>query len=264
MIIYNTDSARVEYYLPPDNWAAIQAPFAGGHSCTAAIDCASEICVDGYCCNTLCTGNCNRCNVVGSLGTCTDVASDCTGNCDVCTSGNCAAVAATCTGNCVVCSGSGTAYNCAASNALCSNTTASCGCSGSETVFNCTTCTSDPYGVCGHPTCSSYTCTQAYDNDVACSTCHTCSSGSCTAHVAVGVTGLNCTATHYRCDGNGTCTAPQNSGCAYSGTSSCTTYCAAKPNVGWCISNSAYSCGDNDRGCAYVGANYCNCGWYTY
>ena len=36
MIIYNTDSFRVEYYLP-DAWAAIQAPFAGGHSCTCLL-----------------------------------------------------------------------------------------------------------------------------------------------------------------------------------------------------------------------------------
>ena len=207
LMVYNTDTARVEYYLP-DAWAAIQAPFAGGHSCTAAIDCASEICVDGYCCNTLCTGNCNRCNVVGSLGTCTEVASDCTGNCDVCSSGNCAAVEAMCTGNCDVCSGSGTAYTCAASNALCSNNTSSCGCSGSGTSFNCSTCTDDPYGVCGHPTCSSYTCDQAYDNGTACATCKTCSSGSCSAYVPAGTTGLNCTATHYRCNGGGACTAP--------------------------------------------------------
>ena len=183
LMVYNTDSFRVEYYLP-DAWAAIQAPFAGGHSCTAAIDCASEICVDGYCCNTLCTGNCNRCNVVGYLGTCTNVDADCTGNCDVCSGGNCAA-----------------------SNALCSNTPSSCGCSGSGLVFNCGTCTDDPYGLCGHPTCSSYTCGQAYDNGVYCALCKSCSSGSC-VNVAAGTSGYGCTATHYRCNGTGSCTAP--------------------------------------------------------
>ena len=149
LMVYNTDSYRVEYYLP-DVWAAIQAPFAGGHSCTAAIDCASEICVDGYCCNTLCTGNCNRCNIAGSLGTCTDAASDCTGNCDICSSGNCAAVAATCTGNCSTCSGSGTTYNCAAVEATC---TGNCDtCSGSGTAYSCaanaTLCTTACVGVC--------------------------------------------------------------------------------------------------------------------
>jgi len=134
LMVYNTDSFRVEYYLP-DAWSAIQAPFAQAHSCTAAIDCASEMCVDGYCCSTLCAGNCDRCNVVGSLGTCTDVVSDCTGNCDVCTSGNCAASASLCTGNCDVCTGSGTVFDCSVNVALC---TGNCDqCTGSGTVYNC-------------------------------------------------------------------------------------------------------------------------------
>jgi len=174
MMIYNTDSARVEYYLP-DAWSAIQAPFAQAHSCTATIDCASEICVDGYCCGTLCAGNCDRCNVVGSLGTCTNVDSDCTGNCDVCSAGNCAASASLCTGNCDTCSGSGTVFDCSANVALCtgncdqctgSGTAYSCvadaglctticqrTCSGSDTNYNCTSSDSnwgaDTYGCTG-------------------------------------------------------------------------------------------------------------------
>ena len=243
MIIYNTDSARVEYYLPPGNWAAIQAPFAGGHSCTAAIDCASEICVDGYCCNTLCTGNCNRCNVAGSLGTCTDANSDCTGNCDICSSGNCAA-----------------------NNALCSNTTTSCTCTGSGTVFNCITCTDDPYGVCGHPICSSYTCGQAYDNGVACATCKTCTSGSCSSFVAAGVTGLNCTATHYRCDGAGNCTAPTTNTCTTCGGTqyTCTVRCVTLCGYAGC-SNMAYAnCAIRAGGCEYANAESCICWQWTY
>jgi len=196
MIIYNTDSARVEYYLPPDNWAAIQAPFAGGHSCTAAIDCASEICVDGYCCNTLCTGNCNHCNVAGSLGTCTDVNSDCTGNCDICSSGNCAANVALCTGNCDTCSGSGTAYSCAAVPTMCTGTCTAC--TGSGTAYSCT-------------------------------------------FVANGVTGLNCTAAHYRCDGNGSCTNPT------------TTFCVGGGD--WCPAR--YDCQSLCPG----GLAYCIAGW---
>ena len=189
MMIYNTDSARVEYYLP-DAWASIQAPFATAHSCTAAIDCASEICVDGYCCNTLCTGNCNRCNVVGSLGTCTDVASDCTGNCDVCSAGNCAAVQATCTGNCDTCSGSGTAYSCAASDSLC---TGNCDtCSGSGTAYSCAASASLCTGDCD--TCSgSGTAYNCAASNALCSTCYYCT-GSGTifncAAVAAGTSGM--------------------------------------------------------------------------
>jgi len=321
LMVYNTDSFRVEYYLP-DAWSAIQAPFAQAHSCTAAIDCASEICVDGYCCNTLCAGNCDRCNVVGSLGICTNVDSDCTGNCDVCTSGNCAASASLCTGNCDqctgsetayscvaveetctgncdtcsgsgtayscaavdatctgncdtcsgsgtayscaasaglctgncdVCSGSGTVYNCAASNALCSNTASSCYCSGSGTVFNCQSCP-DTYGVCGHPTCSSYSCGNAYDNGVYCSTCHYCSSGSCSGHYAAGYYGAGCTASHYRCDGNGNCTAPYGADVCLSNPvfTSCNTTCGARPCVGmYVVPACAYyfdNCAANYRG----------------
>ena len=267
LMIYNTDYDQVQTYTQTA-WSGITGSKDLGIECASAMDCASGFCVDSVCCDTSldnCSGNCRRCNVAGSMGVCIDVDSDCTGNCDVCTSGNCAAsaslctgncdqctgsgtayscsanasvctgncvtcsgsgtaysctaVEATCTGNCDVCSGSGTAYNCAASNALCSNTTSSCNCSGSGTAFNCSTCP-DTYGLCGHPTCSSYTCGQAYDNGAACSTCHTCSSGSCTVHVPAGSTGMNCTAAHYRCDGAGNCTAPTTTACIYGGISS--------------------------------------------
>jgi len=227
MMIYNTDTARVEYYLP-DDWSSIQSPFAQAHSCTAALDCASEICVDGYCCDIVCTGTCNRCNVVGSLGTCTEVASDCTGNCDVCSAGNCepnaslctgncvtcsgsgtnyscTANAALCTGNCDVCSGSGTAYSCAANDTVCSSNTSSCGCEGSGTVFNCASCP-DTYGVCGTPTCSNYTCgndTADFDNDQ-CATCSICSSGACVTKPR-GTQGYGCTGCNY-CSGEASCT----------------------------------------------------------
>jgi len=123
-------------------------------ACTLDGDCDSTHCVDTVCCATICDGNCNRCNVAGSIGTCTDVNSDCTGNCDICSSGNCAASVSLCTGNCDICSGSGTAYSCAASNALCSNTASSCNCSGSGTAFNCQACNS-----CYE--CSSYSCIAA-------------------------------------------------------------------------------------------------------
>src|SRR5262249_37445239 len=44
-----------------------------GQACAAASDCLSGSCVDGYCCNSVCTGTCLACNVTGSLGTCTPV-----------------------------------------------------------------------------------------------------------------------------------------------------------------------------------------------
>jgi len=287
LIVYNTTDKTVQIYTS-GAWTNIGGKLSSGVVCSLDGDCDSAHCVDGVCCDTVCSGTCEDCNVAGSLGTCTDVASDCTGNCDVCTSGNCAANASLCTGNCDtcsgsgtayncaasvslctgncdVCSGSGTAYNCAASNALCSNTTSSCNCSGSGTVFNCQSCPDDPYGVCGHPTCSSYTCGTAYDNGVACSTCHTCSSGFCTAHVSAGSTGLNCTATHYRCDGAGGCTAPTSTICetAYTATMSGTSACAAAGYDGCefvygnlSCSGVAYFCSAGGCACSTICWNY--------
>lgn len=132
----------------------------------------------------------------------------CDGNCSTNDSdGTCISDGSKCAGDCAVCSGAGP-YNCAASDALCLNNTSSCGCSGSDTSFSCTSCTDDPYGVCGHPICSSYTCDQAYDDGGTCATCKTCSSGSC-VNVDAGTSGYGCTTgDHYRCDGEGNCTAP--------------------------------------------------------
>ena len=44
--------------------------------CTGNTECASGFCVDGYCCNSLCDGQCQACNLGGSLnGACNTVGS---------------------------------------------------------------------------------------------------------------------------------------------------------------------------------------------
>jgi len=217
---------------------------ANGVTCSTGGDCCSGNCVNGYCCNTTCIGNCDRCNVAGSLGTCTNVNADCTGNCDVCSGGNCAA-----------------------SNALCSNTTASCGCSGSGTVFNCTSCTTDPYGVCGHPICSAYTCSQAYDNGICCAQCHYCSSGSCSAHYYTGYVGCGCTYEHHYCE-DGSCNEQWTVACVKftnPGNMACTLWCPMQ-GYGRCFYHStSASCGTNNGNCDYVfETGYCACKEYTF
>jgi hypothetical protein len=42
-----------------------------GDACSYGWTCNTGKCVDGYCCNSACTGECNRCDVAGSVGTCT-------------------------------------------------------------------------------------------------------------------------------------------------------------------------------------------------
>jgi hypothetical protein len=54
-----------------------------GHSCTAATDCVSGSCADGFCCSTDCSGPCQTCAALGAIGTCipadvnTDPRNDC-------------------------------------------------------------------------------------------------------------------------------------------------------------------------------------------
>jgi N-acetylneuraminic acid mutarotase len=44
-----------------------------GIACSQNSACASGSCVDGYCCNSACAGECGACDVAGALGTCTAV-----------------------------------------------------------------------------------------------------------------------------------------------------------------------------------------------
>jgi hypothetical protein len=57
---------------PPD---LTPPPKHRGDPCTAGVDAceAGSSCIDGYCCNSTCTGNCEACDVSGALGTCTPV-----------------------------------------------------------------------------------------------------------------------------------------------------------------------------------------------
>ena len=46
---------------------------AAGAACGAPGECANGLCVDGYCCNSGCTGLCEACDVIGSAGQCSPV-----------------------------------------------------------------------------------------------------------------------------------------------------------------------------------------------
>ena len=45
-----------------------------GQSCGGNAECMSNVCQDGVCCNNGCAGACARCDIPGSIGTCTNVA----------------------------------------------------------------------------------------------------------------------------------------------------------------------------------------------
>jgi len=52
---------------------ACVAKKAAGATCGAANECGSGHCVDGVCCDTACTGQCQACDVLGKIGACSPV-----------------------------------------------------------------------------------------------------------------------------------------------------------------------------------------------
>jgi hypothetical protein len=52
---------------------ACRASRTNGARCQAAAECASQHCVDGYCCNDACQISCQACDVAGHAGTCSPV-----------------------------------------------------------------------------------------------------------------------------------------------------------------------------------------------
>ena len=49
------------------------AQFPDGDACTEGRECASGFCIDGYCCDRACDGQCEACDATGSEGACTGI-----------------------------------------------------------------------------------------------------------------------------------------------------------------------------------------------
>jgi len=186
---------------------------ANGSSCTLANQCASGYCVDGRCCNSLCNGLCQECNILFQEGTCSytnsgyDLANECAAG--TCRTGYCAGGSATCgwpsdDGNCgsISCSAYNTYYSSSKNcyyrtyNPLTSNRCASLG---TCKVANTTNCTS--YGDSLTASCSvcqtlsgcsgstAGTCSNIA-NGTSCGTGMICTNGSC---VSLLPNGSSCT-----------------------------------------------------------------------
>ncbi len=161
-----------------------------GTLCTRARDCASFRCVDGVCCDTSCTGQCEAC----ATGTCTPVVGPPVGNRPACTgSGPCAAAcdgqtrthcvgypgAETSCANAACADGWQTTYGCGG-NGTCHPMTTSCGlflCNDEGTACL-TTCASD--GECvGAAHCANGVCQGDQDLGEPCTTGAECQQGHC-------------------------------------------------------------------------------------
>ncbi len=165
-----------------------------GEACTSDLSCGSGSCVDGVCCNTACDGQCEACDVVGSVGTCTAVsgaphgsraacASDsslCGGSCDgvtttactypssttPCRDASCASGTATLAATCDGAGSCGALQQQACAPYLCGPTA----CAGDCTLNS--DCVGDNY-------CSGGVCVPEKPNADACSNDFECGSGEC-------------------------------------------------------------------------------------
>jgi hypothetical protein len=131
---------------------------ADGGACAKATDCASGFCVDGVCCNTACTGQCEACDVAGSAGTCSPVSGAPHGTRTACVAAGTGVCARMCDGkDRTKCNFAATTVECSAATCAAGTATAASSCDGAG---NCPTPKSTscaPYA-CGGTTCKT-TCT---------------------------------------------------------------------------------------------------------
>ncbi|MGZ3453248.1 MAG: Kelch repeat-containing protein [Polyangiales bacterium] len=196
-----------------------------GSTCALSEECTSGNCVDGICCSTACTGACQACDVAGSLGTCSNVASGpphashtCGGY--ACSSGSCLTTCTTdancdskswCSGTtCIPKRTSGTAcgasHECATGNCVdsyCCDSSCTGPCSACDVAGKLGTCSAvtsgSPHGTrtCAPAlTCGATGCVLTCSTDAQCAPGNACIGGICKGKKANGIacsTSTECT-----------------------------------------------------------------------
>lgn len=221
-----------------------------GDACGSGSECATGQCVNGVCCDSACGGNCDRCDVSGSVGICTNVASECTGDCDACVGGNCQASQGLCPASpgtlCTTCEGGGTSFNCAYDDTQDGDCTAIYGAGSACYQYDvCLKPDGDPCGNGGE--CASGHCVDGVCCNMPCSTaCFACASGltSFSDGICAAITGYETTDTEpwWLCGGSTGCGA---SSCACGdGTGVCDGVSGALCDGDWeCLSGVCYNSG---------------------
>jgi hypothetical protein len=200
-----------------------------GQTCQTATDCAGGLlCVDGYCCNSACSGSCQACNVATSLGTCTTLAEN-----EQPHSGHpaCTATDPGCTGSCQ-------------GGAACAYPTSACG------TASCTA--SGSYQAAG--TCNNGAC--AVPIPQVCASGKYCTGGACVTLVADGGT----------CQSSGQCASGNcsNSTCCAAGLTGCSGACVSlstsNTNCGSCGRSCATGSACLGGSCALNDGQACSAG----
>jgi uncharacterized repeat protein (TIGR01451 family) len=174
------------------NAGACVAKKADGLACAASNQCANGSCADGVCCNQACGGQCQACNVPGSVGQCVAVAgsppggraacatdgSSCGGSCDGVNGVACAYPAVQCRGASCAAGTATAAASCNGAGACPAASTTAC------TPYACgatackTTCAADADCVAGDY-CNAGACVAKKADGLACATSNQCTNGSC-------------------------------------------------------------------------------------
>jgi hypothetical protein len=71
----STDADCTSLGRPYCNGGTCLATKGNGETCAGSSECTSTHCVDGYCCNSACAGQCQACDVTGNPGACMQVPS---------------------------------------------------------------------------------------------------------------------------------------------------------------------------------------------
>lgn len=119
----NPDTKRISLCVEPEGQGETRLVYVGdspillgsGEECDFNYECELGYCVDGFCCNDSCTGDCEACNLTETEGTCTvrnaDDNSEVTTACYYCNGISTTSVAysgdegVNCTGDCTYCDG---------------------------------------------------------------------------------------------------------------------------------------------------------------
>ena len=177
------------------NATVCQPRKTNGATCSAANECTSGNCVDGYCCNSACNGQCQACDIGSSAGTCTPIAAGLGphGGRPACASDGSACGGACDGANGAACAYPGSSTACRSASCAAGTATLAASCAGTGS------CPAVQTQACAPFVCGATACLASCTSDVQCAAGDYCTAGTCQPKKANGET---CTFTSQCLTGN--------------------------------------------------------------